>query len=270
MYPPFLLPREIRTLISATMSEIYRGAVPRYRSLLELEADVNERILSIDPGLRRSPDGLNEFQCLVVERHGAIGAGTPQELAVPRCVLAIMGMKPGGYYDLPVAGVPVHAMGFRPIGVNELANHPFRVFTSLMRLDLIQDEKLREEAQTILARRQVFTIRALQLTKRFESTGGLTASEALEFATEVLETFRWHRESTVDAPTYERPRDAHRLLADVACVKGSHVNHLTLRTLDIDAAQTQMVARALGAKEVIAGPLGANTPFCCAKPASRR
>ncbi|HRD84765.1 MAG TPA: DUF1338 family protein, partial [Rubrivivax sp.] len=46
---------------------------------------------------------------LDLERHGAIRVGTPAELAMLGRVFAVMGMHPVGYYDLTVAGVPVHA-----------------------------------------------------------------------------------------------------------------------------------------------------------------
>jgi uncharacterized glyoxalase superfamily metalloenzyme YdcJ len=51
---------------------------------------------------------------------------------------------------------------------------------------------------------------------------------------QALETFRWHSDATVDAATYNALHKAHRLVADVVCFKGPHINHLTPRTLDID------------------------------------
>ena len=43
---------------------------------------------------------------------------------------------PVGYYDLSVAGVPVHSTAFRPIDVESLNRNPFRIVTSLLRLEL--------------------------------------------------------------------------------------------------------------------------------------
>jgi len=40
----------------------------------------------------------------------------------------------------------------------------------------------------------------------------------------------------------------------VVCFKGPHINHLTPRTLDIDAAQAEMTRRGIAAKAVIEGP----------------
>jgi uncharacterized glyoxalase superfamily metalloenzyme YdcJ len=68
---------------------------------------------------------------------------------------------------------------------------------------------------------------------------------------EALETFRWNGVAT---ETYNRLNDAHRLIADVVSFKGHHINHLTPRTLDIDAAQAEMPKRGIAPKAVIEGP----------------
>jgi uncharacterized glyoxalase superfamily metalloenzyme YdcJ len=71
---------------------------------------------------------------------------------------------------------------------------------------------------------------------------------------EALETFRWHGKATVTVETYNRLNDAHRLIADVVSFRGPHINHLTPRTLDIDAAQAGMPKRGITPKAVIEGP----------------
>jgi uncharacterized glyoxalase superfamily metalloenzyme YdcJ len=153
-------------------------------------------------------------------------------------------MEPVGYYDRSVAGVPVHSTAFRPVSDAALLANPFRVFTSLLRLDLIADEALRAQAAAILARRAIFTERALALIAQAEAAGGLADAEADEFVREALETFRWHSESTVDGATYDALHKAHRLIADVVCFKGPH----------IDAAQAAMPERGMDAKDVVEGP----------------
>lgn len=125
-----------------------------------------------------------------------------------RAPLRGQGNAPVGYYDLSVAGIPVHSTAFRPIDAASFAKNPFRVFTSLLRLDLVEDAALRAEAGAILARRRIFTARALELTRAFEEKGGLTEIEAEEFVRKALATFRWHSKSTVDADTYSRLADA--------------------------------------------------------------
>ncbi len=172
-----------------------------------------------------------------------------------------MGMQPVGYYDLSVAGVPVHSTAFRPIDEAALSANPFRVFTSLLRLELIEDAALREQAQQILQQRQIFTVGALQLIERYEQQGGLDADQARQFVAEALETFRWHGDATVSLPTYRALSQAHKLIADVVSFHGPHINHLTPRTLDIDAAQEQMQRAGIDAKAVIEGPPRRRVPI---------
>lgn len=250
----FASPDAIRSRFSSAMSEMYRREVPQYGTLLDLVADINATHLANAPGLKVALARAGDLERLHVERHGAIRLGTARELSDARRIFAVMGMQPVGYYDLSVAGVPVHSTAFRPVGDDAIAANPFRLFTSLLRLELITDASLREEATRILSRRTIFTPHALELTALAESAGGLTEGEADTFVAEVCKTFCWHGESTVDAPTYERLHDAHRLIADVVCFQGPHINHLTPRVLDIDAAQTEMPRRGIAAKDVVEGP----------------
>ncbi|MET0328593.1 MAG: VOC family protein [Luteimonas sp.] len=249
-----LPPDEIRSLFAQAMSRMYRDEVPLYGTLMALVSEVNAATLARDPALAARLQRSDALDRLDAERHGAIRVGTPRELATLRRMFAVMGMAPVGYYDLAVAGVPVHATAFRPVAAAALARNPFRVFTSLLRLDLIEDAALRAEAAAILERREIFTPRARALIERFERAGGLDADEAHEFVGEALETFRWHSEATVPHATYQALLSAHRLVADVVCFRGPHINHLTPRTLDIDAAQAAMQARGIDAKAVIEGP----------------
>jgi uncharacterized glyoxalase superfamily metalloenzyme YdcJ len=250
----FVSPDEIRTRFSRAMSDMYRAEVPQYGALMALVADVNAAKLRADPELKARLSQTDDLDRIGLERHGAIRLGTAQELATIRRLFAVMGMAPVGYYDLSAAGVPVHSTAFRPVDDAALSRNPFRVFTSLLRLDLIADEALRAEAAAILARRQIFTEGALSEIDRCERQGGLTSVEADVFVAEAVQTFRWHSSSTVDAATYRRLSQAHRLIADVVCFKGPHINHLTPRTLDIDAAQAEMPRRGIAAKAVIEGP----------------
>ncbi|MBR0751921.1 VOC family protein [Bradyrhizobium jicamae] len=252
---------EIRTLFSRAMSEMYRAEVPQYGALVELVDDTNHETLRRDEQLRASLERSDELERLNVERHGAIRLGRADELFNMRRVFAVMGMQAVGYYDLSVAGVPVHATAFRPIDDAALRRNPFRVFTSLLRLDLIGDETLRLEAERILGERRIFTPRALELVGIFETEGRLTAAQADEFVREALETFRWHSEATVSLEVYSRLHDAHRLIADVVSFKGPHINHLTPRTLDIDAVQVAMPRRGIAPKAIIEGPPRRDCPI---------
>ncbi|MCG7373229.1 VOC family protein [Pseudomonas luteola] len=250
----FVDPDEIRARFSRAMSDMYKAEVPLYGTLLELVSDINQRTLANNPTLAEQLRQTGEIERLDQERHGAIRVGTAQELATLRRLFAVMGMYPVGYYDLSEAGVPVHSTAFRAVHETSLQKSPFRVFTSLLRLELIEDEALKQKAAAILAQRIIFTSRALELIARCETEGGLSASDADAFVREALETFRWHGEATVSAEVYQQLHDQHRLIADIVAFKGPHINHLTPRTLDIDAIQQGMPSRGITPKAVIEGP----------------
>ncbi len=250
----FVSPDDIRSLFAQAMSTMYRTEVPLYGTLVDLVAEINDAVLTANPALAEQLDRTDERARLDQERHGAIRVGTAGELATLGRLFALMGMYPVGYYDLSVAGVPVHSTAFRPRTAQALARNPFRVFTSLLRLELIENVALREQSAAILAQRRIFTDTALALIAQAEREGGLDEADARRFVIEALETFRWHGDATVSLDTYHALHDAHRLIADVVSFRGPHINHLTPRTLDIDAAQAGMLARGIDAKAVIEGP----------------
>lgn len=254
-------PDDIRTLFSRAMSDLYRAEVPQYGTLCALVAEANQAALARQPALARRLRSEGQLDRLEVERHGAIRLGSARELATIRRLFALMGMQPVAYYDLSGAGVPVHATAFRPVTDAALQRNPFRVFTSLLRLELIADGALRERAEAILSRRRIFTARCLALLEQAERQGGLQAGDAREFVGELLQTFQWHDEATVDLASYRQLRSAHALVADIVCFKGPHINHLTPRVLDIDAVQQAMPAAGLAAKDSIEGPPRRRVPI---------
>nr|WP_300312999.1 VOC family protein [Halomonas sp.] len=254
MSSSFVSSDEIRDRFSRAMSAMYQTEVPQYGALLELVETVNRETLEAWPEFKASLEARGELERLGVERHGAIRVGTAEELATLRRLFAVMGMYPVGYYDLSEAGVPVHSTAFRPVSDAALARNPFRLFTSLLRLELIEDSALRQRAADILAQRDIFTLGVRELIAAFENEGGLTSDQADRFVAEALETFRWHQHATVDRTTYDDLHAAHRLIADVVCFRGPHINHLTPRTLDIDEVQRRMPAAGMSPKAVIEGP----------------
>ena len=177
------------------MSAMYRAEVPLYGQLLDLVADVN----------REHPAGGGaDASRIAVERHGAIRLGTAEELSTMRRVLGVMGMEPVGYYDLSVAGIPVHATAFRPVRTAALEANPFRLFTSLLRLEMIDDVALRARAADILSRRRIFSPRLLALLSKHEADGGLGEADAEAFVHEAVQTFRWHEDASISAAEYEQ------------------------------------------------------------------
>ncbi|EAR9301624.1 VOC family protein [Salmonella enterica] len=252
---------EIREHFSQAMSAMYQQEVPQYGTLLELVADVNLAVLENNPKLHEQLANADELARLNVERHGAIRVGTAEELSTLRRIFAIMGMYPVSYYDLSQAGVPVHSTAFRPIDDASLSRNPFRVFTSLLRLELIEDVALRQRAAEILSQRDIFTSRCRQLLDEYDTQGGFNPVQAEEFVRETLETFRWHRQATVDEETYRALHREHRLIADVVCFPGCHINHLTPRTLDIDRVQAMMPECGITPKILIEGPPRREVPI---------
>lgn len=250
----YLSTDEIRDRFSRAMSAMYQAEVPQYGALLDLVQRVNRQVLEVDPALAGRLASHGELERLDAERHGAIRVGTAQELAMLRRLFAVMGMHPVGYYDLSEAGVPVHSTAFRPVDDAALARNPFRIFTSLLRLELIENPALRERAGAILAGRDIFTQGCRQLIELHEAQGGLDEEQVERFIGEALETFRWHRDATVDLETYQALHAEHRLIADVVCFRGPHINHLTPRTLDIDEVQRRMPSAGMQPKAVIEGP----------------
>lgn len=250
----FANPDDIRAGFSRAMSQMYKEEVPLYGTLMELVSEVNDRVMSRDRSVLDSLTQTGEIQRLDMERHGAIRVGTAQELATLARLFAVMGMQPVGYYDLTPAGVPVHSTAFRAVHEHALQVSPFRVFTSLLRLELIESDSLREFARQVLAKRQIFTAKALELIDRHEQNGGLNDTDAAEFIQQALETFRWHSTATVSLEDYTQLNAQHRLIADVVAFRGPHINHLTPRTLDIDAVQSGMPGKGITPKAVVEGP----------------
>ena len=124
----------------------------------------------------------------------------------------------------------------------------------MLRLDLIPETELREEAAAILSRRKILTPRGLELLERSEWDGDFTEMDVREFVGEVIEMFRWRSAATVSIDVYRRLHRAHPLLADICCFAGPHINHLAAPTLDIDAVQRGLRSEGFAPKDVIEGP----------------
>jgi uncharacterized glyoxalase superfamily metalloenzyme YdcJ len=247
-------PDDIRARFSRAMSKMYREEVPAYGTLLDLVAEINNRVLENDPALKDRLSETDNLSRINEERHGAIRLGTASELAMIARVFAIMGMKPVSYYDLTQANVPVHSTAFRSIDAESLSRSPFRVFTSLLRTELIKDPSLRTRAEEILNSRDIFTPQLKVLVAKAEEDGGLDKNEVDAFIAEATYTFKWHKDAATDKAFYEALKKADPRAADIVCFKGPHINHLTPRTLDIDIIHEEMPHYGMQAKNVVEGP----------------
>ena len=246
---------ELRARFCHALSEMYKTEVPLYGDLVDVvfEADAKAVRDSQGGGSKViNPDDILPSRHRV-ERHGAIRLGTAHELSTIRRMFAVMGMYPVGYYDLSLAGFPMHATAFRPSTQDALSQHPFRVFTTVLRVELLT-EKTRELAQRALEQRNIFTPKLLEILDVVDNNGMLTPAECAEFIKNGLETFRWHSKATVTLDEYMLLKAEHPLIADVVSFPSSHINHLTPRTIDIDLVQQLMLDHGMPAKERIEGP----------------
>ncbi|KAJ5766596.1 uncharacterized protein N7511_004212 [Penicillium nucicola] len=247
---------DMRSRFCQSLSDMYKSEVPLYGDLIDVVWEADAKALQ-DNQTNGSPKLINPDDVLPsrhrVERHGAIRLGTAHELATVRRMFAVMGMHPVGYYDLSLAGFPMHATAFRPKTQEALDKNPFRVFTTVLRMELLT-EKTRMLAQKALAQRHIFTPRLMDLLDLAESQGYLTPEQCSEFITNGLETFRWHSKATVTLDEYNQLKAEHPLIADIVSFPNSHINHLTPRTIDIDLVQQLMLDHEMPAKERIEGP----------------
>ena len=249
-------PNEIRIRFTRAMSDMYQLEVPLYKKLLSLADEINQEVIDYSQALTQEETNL-----LSLEHHGAIRVGHASELFMIRRVFNVMGMQPVDYYDLSVAGIPVHSTAFRALNTDDLKQSPFRIFCSLLRLDLVDDEQLREQANEILSKRQIFPEELIKLIGLSEKQGGLDENQANTFIENALEVFRWHKKSMVNKQTYDALRNTHGLIADIVSFKGPHINHLTPKILDIDACQAQFEKRDIKAKAIVEGPPKRDCPI---------
>ncbi len=246
----FVRPEKIREKFSQAMSDMYKKEVPLYGTLLRVVNDVNREVLQKNPGLDKKLGGLSRISS---EKHGAIRLGTPEELKNMARLFRVMGMYPGGYYNLTVANLPVQSTAFRPVTKDSLNKNPFRIFTSLLRLDLL-DPQIREKAQKYISKRKIFTTKTLELITLSEKQNGLNEDEVELFVKEALQTFKWHKEALISKEFYEELLKINGLVADIIGFKGPHINHLTPRVLDINVLHEKMSKEGIAMIPAIQGP----------------
>ncbi|KAJ5120137.1 hypothetical protein N7448_010806 [Penicillium atrosanguineum] len=251
----------LRARFCHSLSELYKTEVPLYGDLVDVvfEADTQAVHDSQESANIINPDDVLPSRHRV-ERHGAIRLGTAHELNTIRRMFSVMGMYPVGYYDLSLAGFPMHATAFRPTSQDALSQNPFRVFTTVLRMDLLTG-KTRELAQRALKQRNIFTPRLIEILDMVDKKGTMTPAECTEFINNGLETFRWHSKATVTLDEYMLFKAEHPLIADIVSFPSSHINHLTPRTIDIDLVQQLMLDHGMPAKERVEGPPKRNCPI---------
>jgi uncharacterized glyoxalase superfamily metalloenzyme YdcJ len=255
---------ELRTRFSMAMSAMYKKEVPLYGNLVRIVKTVNDETLatSTEPHILALKNGDIASERLDIERHGAIRLGTAHELHTVRRIFQVIGMDPVGYYDLSQAGLPMHATCFRPTTIAALKKNPFRVFTTLLRPELLRNEEASRIAMDLLSQRSIFSEELMLLLDVAEKQGGrLRVEQGEAFVKEAMKTFGWKPIAAASKQTYQTLKQQHPILADIACFQSSHINHLTPRTLNIAAAQERMKAEGLAVKKRIEGPPQRSCPI---------
>lgn len=240
---------ELRARFAAALSQMYGTEVPAYTTLVEVSTEVNRE--------RAGDDRLGSLERVTAERHGAIRVGSPRELADVADLFAAFGMYPVGFYDLREAAspVPVVSTAFRPIDADELAQNPFRVFTSMLATADTRffDPDLRARVDRFLSARELFDPALIAEAKMIAADGGCRSEVADGFVARAVSSFALSQDP-IDTGWYTELSQVSAVAADIAGVRTTHVNHLTPRVLDIDELYRRMTARGIAMTGTIQGP----------------
>jgi uncharacterized glyoxalase superfamily metalloenzyme YdcJ len=250
-FPPWRL----RAAFARRLSTMYGHEVPAYHTLVQVSDEVNRDVVA---RAGAEAQRLGSIDRITAERHGAIRVGTPADLNQVARVFGALGMRPVGFYDLREAAraaIPVVSTAFRPIDAGELALNPFRVFTSMLtpadRRFFTPD--LHARLETFLAGRQLFGPELLELADRAEREQGLPEPAAGRFLDLAVRAFELSAEP-VDRAWYSELEAVSAVAADIGGVRGTHINHLTPRVLDIDELYRRMSERGIAMIDEIQGP----------------
>ncbi|MCX5688369.1 MAG: DUF1338 family protein [Planctomycetota bacterium] len=166
------------------------------------------------------------------ERHGAIRIGKPEEYRWVTRFFAAFAMEPHNYYDMSNVGAksqPILATAFRAC-----VNPEHRVFTSLLQTDYF-DPETRQRIEALLATRQVFTPRSMELIEQSEREGGLSWADAEALIREGADhIFKWKGTARDHQLYQDLCKAGFKIAADIACFESHHLNHLTPNTFCMD------------------------------------
>jgi uncharacterized glyoxalase superfamily metalloenzyme YdcJ len=246
---------QLRAAFARSLSAMYGAEVPAYLTLQQVCAEINDEALARDGD---TAERLGSIERITAERHGAIRVGTEQELRDVATIFGALGMSPVGFYDLrdvSASAVPVVSTAFRPTDATELARNPFRVFTSVLTTDdrRFFDAELQRDLEAFLASRQLFRPELLELAREAERAQSLSAADAAQFIALATAAFELSTEP-VDEAWHARLTAVSAVAADIGGMRGTHINHLTPRVLDIDELYARMQARGIAMIDAIQGP----------------
>lgn len=213
----FVPAKEIRKRFVTMLSEMYGKEVPQYDVLLAHAERINRENTAQTHAAREE---------MITEHHGAIRVGTPDEMRGMRRLFAVMHMYPVGHYDLSVSNLPIQSTAFRPATEEELSFNGFRIFASMLRVDVLPEE-IRPTVTAALKKRDIFSTELKNMIICNEREGGLTEAQTGIFLKEALETFRRHEEANVTLDEYQTLLAKDKLTASICSFKTTHLNHLT-------------------------------------------
>lgn len=245
---------QLRARFAETLSGLYGREVPPYTTLLGVSHAVNTDVAA---AMGADAQRLGSLDRVTAERHGAIRVGTPAELQQVSRIFGALGMYATGFYDLrdaTASAVPVVSTAFRPIRAEELAQNPFRVFTSLLATGdrRFFSADLSRRLQNFLADRELFGPRLLELADR-AADAGLDSGDADEFLGLAAGAFALSPEP-IDRAWYTELEKVSAVAADIGGVRSTHINHLTPRVLDIDDLYGRMSDHGIAMIDAIQGP----------------
>ncbi len=240
----FISKRAMQQQLFSELSAMFGREVPMYDRAQLVNASCNRAACDVLAELFRGfsiSDG--QIELASGERHGAIRIGRPDEFRWICRFFACFAMEPHNFYDMTSIGAksqPIIATAFR-----STVRPEHRVFSSLLQTSYF-DPAMRARLENLLAKRQVFTPKAMRLIEKSEREDGLNRADADALIREGVEhIFKWKGVAR-DPELYRELCDSgFKIAADIACFTTHHLNHLTPNTLCMDL-YTAAMRRGLG------------------------
>ncbi len=252
--PALAAPNGLRRALAERLSEMYAAEVPKYGHLVDAAARVNA-VSSMDH-VAAFPD-LGDTGRMGSERHGAVRVANFEELGQLARLFGYYGMAAVGFYDLRTGDtpIPVVSTAFRPIDVTDMAESPFRMFTSTLVADDARffPPEVQAELAERVAHRRLFSGELEALLDQADSDGGVIESSTAAFVDLTVDVFRLD-DDPIDASWHSLLDAISPVASDIAAAAGTHLNHLTPRVADIVALHALMESEGVTMIDRIQGP----------------
>jgi uncharacterized glyoxalase superfamily metalloenzyme YdcJ len=224
---------QMQNQLFAELSQMFGQEVPLYAKSLLVNRECNRTVCALlgrlHLGFNLSADQLDRASG---ERHGAIRIGQASEYRWITRWFEVFGMEPHNYYDMTDLGEksqPIIATAFR-----SKLNPDHRIFCSLLLTDYF-DAGTKTRIETLLAGREVFSLRAKELVTKAERQAGLEWEDARALIAEgVQRIFKWTGQARDYALYTLLCSTGFKIAADIACFETHHLNHLTPNSFCLD------------------------------------